>query len=114
MSLFNILSKFNGETEKEYKTYKDNFLKKFELIRLPPYIILYIKRFTKNTFYVEKNPTIVNFPIKSIEFGDLLAPEVRDKYKGRGSYDLVANLVHEGPPAKGAYKAHVQHQGSQS
>ncbi len=33
MSLFNILSKFNGETEKEYKTYKDNFLKRFELTK---------------------------------------------------------------------------------
>ena len=64
MSLFTILSKFNGESEKEYKTYKDNFLKKFEITRLPPFIILYIKRFTKNTFYVEKNPTIVNFPIR--------------------------------------------------
>ena len=30
VSLYNILSKFNGVTEKEYKTYKDNFLKRFE------------------------------------------------------------------------------------
>ena len=35
VSLYNILSKFNGVTEKEYKTYKDNFLKKFELVKLP-------------------------------------------------------------------------------
>jgi hypothetical protein len=34
-------------------------------------------RFTKNTFYVEKNPTIVNFPIRGIEFGDLLRPEMK-------------------------------------
>jgi U4/U6.U5 tri-snRNP-associated protein 2 len=33
--LYNILSKFNGVTEKEYKTYKDNFLKRFEIMRLP-------------------------------------------------------------------------------
>merc|ERR1711973_873614 len=43
VSLYNILSKFNGIEEKEYKTYKDNFLKKFELIRLPKFIILYIR-----------------------------------------------------------------------
>lgn len=24
----------------------------------------YLQRFTKNTFFVEKNPTIVNFPVK--------------------------------------------------
>ena len=35
VSLYNLLSKFNGVTEKEYKTYKDNFLKRFELTKLP-------------------------------------------------------------------------------
>jgi len=61
-------------------------MKRFEITELPPYLILYIKvsfvhvmliyfvlfdkffdrfqRFTKNTFFVEKNPTIVNFPVK--------------------------------------------------
>ncbi|NXU82130.1 SNUT2 protein, partial [Oreotrochilus melanogaster] len=61
--LFSILAKFNGVTEKEYKTYKENFLKRFQLTKLPPYLIFCIKRFTKNNFFVEKNPTIVNFPI---------------------------------------------------
>lgn len=61
--LFSILAKFNGATEKEYKTYKENFLKRFQLTKLPPYLIFCIKRFTKNNFFVEKNPTIVNFPI---------------------------------------------------
>ena len=41
--IFQILNKFNGTLEKEYKTYKDSTLKKFEITRLPPYIILYIK-----------------------------------------------------------------------
>lgn len=64
VSLYQLLAKFNGVTEKEYKTYKDSNLKRFEITRLPKFIILYIKRFTKNTFFLEKNPTIVNFPIK--------------------------------------------------
>jgi len=38
-----ILSKFNGVLEKEYKTYKDSTLKRFELTKLPPYVIVYIK-----------------------------------------------------------------------
>lgn len=62
--LFQLLSKFNGVSEKEYQTYKDNFSKRFEITKLPRFIILYIKRFTKNTFFIEKNPTIVNFPVK--------------------------------------------------
>lgn len=64
VNLYQLLTKFNGVMEKEYKTYKDNFMKRFEITQLPPYLILYIKRFTKNTFFVEKNPTIVNFPVK--------------------------------------------------
>lgn len=66
VNLYQLLTKFNGVTEKEYKTYKDNFMKRFEITQLPPYLILYIKRFTKNTFFVEKNPTIVNFPVKYV------------------------------------------------
>jgi len=112
VSLYNILSKFNGVTEKEYKTYKDNFLKRFEITKLPKFIILYIKRFTKNTFFVEKNPTIVNFPVKSIEFGDLLTEEVREQHKLGTTYDLMANVVHDGSPEKGSYKTHVLHKGS--
>ncbi|KAJ8975904.1 hypothetical protein NQ317_011375 [Molorchus minor] len=50
VNLYQLLTKFNGQTEKEYKTYKENFMKRFEITRLPPYLILYIKRFTKNTF----------------------------------------------------------------
>lgn len=112
VSLYSILSKFNGIAEKEYKTYKDNFLKKFELIKLPKFIILYIKRFTKNTFFVEKNPTIVNFPVKGIEFGDLLPDELRAKHKHGTTYDLMANIVHDGSPENGSYKVHVLHKAS--
>ena len=79
--------------------------------RLPPFIILYIQRFTKNTFYVEKNPTIVNFPIKSIEFGDFLTDEAKKKYPNGAPYDLIANVVHEGAPTSGTYKLHILHKG---
>ena len=41
--LFGILNKFNGLVEKEYKTYKDSTLKRFEITQLPPFVILYIK-----------------------------------------------------------------------
>lgn len=41
--LANILAKFNGITEKEYKTYKDSTMKRFKIFKLPPYIILYVK-----------------------------------------------------------------------
>ena len=75
-----MILKFNGSEEKEYKTYKEEIVTRLPdpartarlpdpdrdqmLTRLPPYLILCIKRFTKNTFFVEKSPAIINFPIK--------------------------------------------------
>ena len=41
--IYQILNKFNGIQEKEYKTYKDSTMKRFRITRLPPYIILFIK-----------------------------------------------------------------------
>ena len=48
----------------EYKTYNENIMKRFELLRLPEYLIITYKRFHKNQWFIEKNPTIVNFPIR--------------------------------------------------
>lgn len=44
--------------------------KRFSIVRLPKYLVFQIKRFTKNNFTVEKNPTIVNFPIKNLDMMD--------------------------------------------
>jgi U4/U6.U5 tri-snRNP-associated protein 2 len=38
--LMQILSKFDGVTEIEHKTYKENFVKRYELIRIPKYLIM--------------------------------------------------------------------------
>ncbi|KAL7285603.1 hypothetical protein ACG7TL_000707 [Trametes sanguinea] len=46
-------------------------LRRFKCQRLPPYVILHFKRFTKNQFVEEKNPTIVNFPLRGLDFKDL-------------------------------------------
>ncbi|XP_043940220.1 U4/U6.U5 tri-snRNP-associated protein 2 [Protopterus annectens] len=109
--LFNILAKFNGITEKEYKTYKENFLKRFQLTKLPPYLIFYIKRFTKNNFFVEKNPTIVNFPITNVDLREYLSEEVQAAHN-QTTYDLIANVVHDGKPTEGCYRIHVLHHGT--
>ena len=101
--LFELLNKFNGVTEHEYKTYKvgavghiraldrlaqqapegpfvarvlpphcrlrllqDTFVKRFQLLDMPDHLVIHVKRFTKNSFFIEKNPTIVNFPVKYV------------------------------------------------
>ncbi|XP_044003408.1 U4/U6.U5 tri-snRNP-associated protein 2-like isoform X2 [Aphidius gifuensis] len=111
VNLYKLLEKFNATTERKYETPKGNLMKRFEITQLPPYLILYIKRFTKNTFFVEKNPTIVNFPIKNLDFGDILTPEVKAKHPCT-TYDLVANIVHFSGSAQGTYRVHVLHKGS--
>lgn len=113
VALYAILNKFNGIQEKEYSTYKDSQLKRFKLTKLPKYLILYIKRFTKNTFFLEKNPTIVNFELKDLNLSEYLEDDIKDKHP-TPVYDLVANIIHEGSAkeSKGIYKLHILHESS--
>ena len=70
-----LLSKFNGQNEKEYKLKgeerRDPLLKTFRISKLPEVLIFQIQRFTKNNFFVEKNPTIVQYPVTNMDMGPL-------------------------------------------
>lgn len=46
--------------------------RRFRLTKLPTYLVLHMKRFTKNNFFWEKNPTIVNFPVRNLELRDII------------------------------------------
>jgi hypothetical protein len=66
------------------------------LLSLPPYIIMHVKRFVRDTQNrCEKNPTIVNFPIKNLDMRDFCTPEAASAVPST-RYDLVANVCHEG------------------
>ena len=97
-------------------------------------MIILIKRFSKNNWDYEKNPTIVNFPIKNADFVSckwfvlliifhlsLISPSqslppsllgLKDPNMDtiETHYDLVANVTHEGKPGpgNGVYKAQVR------
>ena len=67
--IFDLLKKFDGQhTSDDIKAGR----RRFRLTKLPSYLVLHIKRFTKNNFFVEKNPTIVNFPVKNLELRDVV------------------------------------------
>ncbi|KAF8579850.1 cysteine proteinase [Ramaria rubella] len=88
VSIASVLSKFDGKTTQESM----GQLKRYKLQRLPPYIILHYKRFTKNNFVEEKNPTIINFPLRGVDFREYLdAPPDHPSTV----YDLLANVTHE-------------------
>ncbi|CAL1352156.1 unnamed protein product [Linum trigynum] len=106
--LFNILNKFDGETVTE--VVRPHIARmKYRVTRLPRYIILHMQRFKKNNFFIEKNPTIVNFPVKNLELKDYIPlPTPKENEKLRSKYDLIANIVHDGKPKEGVYRVFVQ------
>ncbi|CAM9519351.1 unnamed protein product, partial [Chrysoparadoxa australica] len=72
--LFNVLEKFDGS--KLSDVVKDGHLtrRRYSPARLPPFLIFHLARFTKNNFYKEKNPTIVTFPVKTLDLKDYFKP----------------------------------------
>lgn len=106
--LFNILKKFDGETVTELLRPHITRMK-FRVTKLPRYLILHMCRFTENNFFLEKNPTLVNFSMKNLELKDYIplpAPEVNRTL--RFKYDLIANTVHDGRPREGSYRVFIQ------
>jgi len=88
VSIHSVLAKYDGRTTQE----SAGQLRRFKCQRLPQYIILHFKRFTKNVFVEEKNPTIVNFPLRGLDFREYLdAPPTHPLTV----YDLIANVTHE-------------------
>ncbi|KAM3236342.1 hypothetical protein P3L10_016379 [Capsicum annuum] len=106
--LFDILKKFDGETVTEVS--RPGIARmRYRVTKLPRYLIVHMHRFTKNNFFLEKNPTLVYFPVKSLELKDYIplpAPNVNRKL--RSKYDLIANTVHDGRPGEGSYRVFVQ------
>ncbi|KAL6768399.1 hypothetical protein ACKKBF_B39020 [Auxenochlorella protothecoides x Auxenochlorella symbiontica] len=78
--------------------------RKFRLTKPPRFLALHVKRFVKNQFFLEKNPTIVNFPVKNLE-----VPVSAPGSEGRSivKYDLLANIVHEGKAGEGSVRVHI-------
>ncbi|XP_024961324.1 U4/U6.U5 tri-snRNP-associated protein 2-like isoform X1 [Cynara cardunculus var. scolymus] len=106
--LFNILKKFDGESITEVVRPRIARMR-YRVTRLPQYLILHMRRFTKNNFFVEKNPTLVNFPVKNLELKDYIPlPMPKEEEKLRSKYDLIANIVHDGKPGEGSYRVFVQ------
>ncbi|KAM7488520.1 hypothetical protein LguiB_026004 [Lonicera macranthoides] len=94
--LSNILKKFDGEFVTEVGSPRIARLR-YRVTRLPQYLILHMHRFTKNK---EKNPTLVNFPVKNLELKDYIPlPEEESPTK----YDLISNIVHD----DGSYRVSV-------
>jgi U4/U6.U5 tri-snRNP-associated protein 2 len=91
--LTNILSKYDGVRAQEQL----NTRKRYRLLHpLPPYLLFHIKRFSKNKFVSERNPTIVTFDARNLDISPYVEPNPQYQRPGEPIwYDLVANIVHE-------------------
>jgi len=91
--LTSILGKYDGLRAQEHL----NTRKRYRLLHpLPPYLLFHVKRFSKNKFVSERNPTIVTFDARNLDMAPYVEPN--PKYHPGGEpiwYDLVANVVHE-------------------
>ncbi|KAE9360678.1 U4/U6.U5 tri-snRNP-associated protein 2 [Phytophthora fragariae] len=70
--LFTVLEKYNGSHVTHVLQGSHRLKKTYRIDSLPAYLIFHVKRFTRNNFFIEKNPTIVNFPVKNMELRDYL------------------------------------------
>jgi len=70
--LFEVLKKFDGSTWTDTMTSEAHVRRQYRILQLPRYLVLHLVRFTRNNFYLEKNPTIVTFPVKNLEMKEFL------------------------------------------
>lgn len=117
--LTNILSKYDGRSAQEHL----NQRKRYRLLHpLPPFLLFHIKRFSKNKFVEERNPTIVTFDARNLDMSPYVEPNPALHPPGEPIwYDLVANIVHEavrgredaveGEQEKRAWKCQIRDRG---
>lgn len=65
--LFEVLKKFDGHAWTDITSSTGLVRRKYSIKKLPKYLMLHLVRFTKNNFYVEKNPSIVTFPVTNLD-----------------------------------------------
>ena len=84
--LFQVLQKFNGQTWTDQIGVNSHTRKKYIIRKLPQYLILHLVRFTKNNFFnLEKNRSVVTFPVKNLSLKDYQFPLSMDAVSSSSS-----------------------------
>ncbi|KAJ2500229.1 U4 U6.U5 tri-snRNP-associated protein [Coemansia sp. RSA 1972] len=92
VALTTLLQRYDGT-----RVETNGLVRHYTVTNLPMYIVCHVRRFGKHNMR-EKNPTVVNFPVCNVPFGDLL--HVRGS--NAATYDLVVNVCHVGRQEKSA------------
>ena len=104
--LVSVLSKFDGTSFSDAIGRGGVAQKRrYRLRKLPNYLVLHLTRFKKNEFTVEKNPTIVSFPIKNLDLSQYViqkdgegkeTPPTEQEVRAMGVKDLKKLLAKHG------------------
>ncbi|KAJ2719693.1 U4 U6.U5 tri-snRNP-associated protein, partial [Coemansia sp. Benny D115] len=105
VALVSLLQRYKGMSTVEFH----GGSKQYQLLQLPQYIICHVKRFTKSGLAIEKNPTVVNFPIHNVPFGELLPLGVKYETERHATYNLIVNICHDGNPCAQQTQNQKQH-----
>ena len=93
ISLYDILRKFNG------RSVSGATQRRYIVTKTPRYLMLHIKRFSKNTYRAEKNPTIVSFPVQNLEMKPFTKRQ--DDFDAMGIKELKEWCVSRGASVAG-------------
>ncbi|KAH0481640.1 MAG: hypothetical protein KVP17_003767 [Porospora cf. gigantea B] len=102
VSISELLAKFDGHTVSPSGD------RRYRIAKLPPFLILVLKRFSENGFTRVKNQCVVSFPLKHLD----MRPYCDTDNDNGMRYSLVASIAHEGKAHDGAYKAFGLHRPS--
>lgn len=72
--LVTVLKKFDGVTFSDSIIRGEAQRRKYNIQKLPDFLILHLARFKTNQYSREKNPTIVAFPVKNLDLSDYVQP----------------------------------------
>lgn len=109
VAILDLLAKYGGRQVQELPGKR----RRLVLTRSPPFLMIHFKRFTRSDFSTDKNPTIVNFPIRGLDMAPFLDQDDDDDDTERSGalestvYDLVANVTHESVLGNAGDERHV-------
>lgn len=100
--LESLLRKYDGVTRQHVVNTGEQ--RSYQLLRLPPFLMLTVRRFECSKFAVEKNRCLVRLPVKSLRMEDV---------KGKiANYSLSAAVIHDGDCENGSYRIAQLHRSS--
>mmetsp|Transcript_354 Transcript_354/g.381 ORF Transcript_354/g.381 Transcript_354/m.381 type:complete len:310 (+) Transcript_354:309-1238(+) len=79
--------------------------KKFDIWKVPPILVIHLKRFKLNNKEIQKIENFVDYPIKDLNLSKFVSGPQREK----PVYDLYAKIDHEGNMGSGHYTATAKH-----